>query len=255
MLNKKKTLIVTGGAYGIGRAVVRYFAARGYAVAIADIDSDKGRALEDAIRREGGGALYIRTDVTDEDSVRGLMERVITEWGRIDVLCNNAGIEIYHAAHEYSSAEWDRVLDTNLRGGFLCAKYALPELRRSQGAIVNIASVQAVASERNLSAYAASKAGLLAFTRGMAIEYARDGVRVNAVCPGAVHTGLMESYLASQGDQQAMIRAMSEAIPMGRIGRPEDIASVVWFLASPEASYVTGAFLAVDGGVLAKIAL
>ena len=255
MLNEKRTLIVTGGAYGIGRAVVRYFASRGYAVAIADIDCERGKTLETAIRDEGGSTLFVRTDVTDEDSIRDLIDRVLAEWGRIDVLCNNAGIEIYRCTHECSSAEWDHVLDTNLRGGFLCAKYALPALRRSIGSIVNIASVQAIASERNLSAYAASKAGLLALTRGMALEYARDGVRVNAICPGAVHTGLMESYLASQGDAQAMIRSMSEAIPIGRIGRPEDIASVVWFLASPEASYVTGAFLAVDGGLLAKIAL
>jgi NAD(P)-dependent dehydrogenase (short-subunit alcohol dehydrogenase family) len=255
MPNDKGTLIVTGGAYGIGRAVVQYFASRGYAVAIADIDCDKGMAVEAAVRGDGGSVLFVSTDVSDEDSIRGMIDHVLAEWGRIDVLCNNAGIEISRPTHEYSSADWDRVLATNLRGGFLCAKYALPALRRSRGSIVNMASVQAMVSERNMSAYAASKAGLLALTRGMAIEYARDGVRVNAICPGAVHTGLMESYLATQRDAEAMIRSMSEAIPMGRIGRPEDIASVVWFLASPEASYVTGAFLAVDGGLLAKIAL
>jgi len=253
MESNKKVVIVTGGAWGIGRAVVRHFAGREYAAAIADIDSERGKVLEAAVRNEGGSSLFILTDVTHEQSVRGMVERVLSELGHIDVLCNNAGIEICRAVHEYSTADWDRVLNTNLRGAFLCAKYALPSLRSSRGSIVNVASIQAFVSERDMSAYAASKAGLLALTRGMAVEYARDGVRVNAVCPGAVNTGLMQTYLASHDDPQAKVQSMSEAIPLGRIGQPEDIASVVWFLASPEASYVTGAFLVVDGGVLAKV--
>jgi NAD(P)-dependent dehydrogenase (short-subunit alcohol dehydrogenase family) len=255
MLSERRAVIVTGGAHGIGAAIVRHFAMHGDAVAIADVNSERGKALEDALRADGNSALFVRTDVADENSVRDMVSCVLSEWGRIDVLCNNAGIEIYRPAHEYSSVEWDRVLDINLRGAFLCAKYAFPALLRCHGAIVNIASVQAFASEPLLAAYAASKAGLLAFTRGMAIECARDGVRVNAVCPGAVHTGLMDAYLKSQSDPDAMLQSISKAIPMGRIGQAEDIAGVVWFLASPEASYVTGAFLAVDGGVLAKIAL
>jgi NAD(P)-dependent dehydrogenase (short-subunit alcohol dehydrogenase family) len=255
MLSEKRAVIVTGGAHGIGRAIVRHFAMHGDAVAIADVNSEQGKALEAAVRAEGNSSLFVRTDVADENSVRDVVNCVLSEWGRIDVLCNNAGIEIYRPAHEYSSVEWDRVLNTNLRGAFLCAKYALPALLRCRGSIVNIASVQAIASEPGLSAYAASKAGLLALTRGMAIEYARDGVRVNAICPGAVHTGLMDAYLKSQSDPDAVMQSMSKAIPMGRIGQAEDIAGVVWFLASPEASYVTGAFLAVDGGVLARLAL
>ena len=254
-MDKSRVVIVTGGAFGIGRAVVRHFAGRGERAAIADIDEEKGKTLEAEVRGQGSSALFIPTDVTEEESIRILVGRVLSEWGRIDVLCNNAGIEICRPAHDYSTMEWDRVLNTNLRGAFLCAKHALPALRSARGSIVNIASIQAFASEGHMAAYAASKAGLLALTRGLAVEYARDGVRVNAVCPGAVDTGLMQAFLASHDDPQAKRQSMSEAIPIGRLGQPEDISGAVWFLASPEAAYVTGAFLVVDGGVLARVAV
>lgn len=147
------------------------------------------------------------------------------------------------------------MVDTDLRGPFLCSKYAFPALRQQRGSIVNIASVQGLACEPNTAVYAAAKAGLLALTRGMALDFAPEGVRVNAVCPGAIQTGMMEAYLAQQSKPEAVLASMAKAIPLGRVGEPEDIARVVYFLGSPDAAYITGANLVVDGGLLAKLAI
>jgi NAD(P)-dependent dehydrogenase (short-subunit alcohol dehydrogenase family) len=246
---------VTGSAYGIGRGIARHFAARQTAVLIADINQERGKEVESAILATGGQALFVLTDVIEEDSVRRMVERCIAEWGRIDVLCNNAGIERYNPAADYAREDWDAIVHTNLRGAFLCSKYALPHLIKTKGSIINIASVQAIACESNISVYASSKAGLLAFTRGAALDYARHGVRVNAICPGAIHTGMMEDFLATQSDPEKALSAAANAIPLGRVGQPEDIAPLVYFLASQEASYITGGTFVVDGGVLARLAL
>ncbi len=177
------------------------------------------------------------------------------EFGRIDVLCNNAGIERYRPADEYTSEDWTAIVDTNLRGAFLCSKYAYPHLKASAGSIVNIASVQAFANEPKISVYAATKAGLMGLTRSMALDFAADGVRVNAVCPGAIQTGMMEVFLRNQPNPEETVTSMGRAIPLGRVGQPEDIARAVWFLASPAAAYITGTSLVVDGGLLSRLAL
>jgi NAD(P)-dependent dehydrogenase (short-subunit alcohol dehydrogenase family) len=244
---------VTGGAYGIGRGIVQEFAGRGEAVVIADLDAERGAALESSISAAGGQALFVRTNVRVESEIQNLMARVSEVFGRIDVLCNNAGIERYRRADEYTIDDWNSISETNLRGAFLCTKYGYPFLKKTRGCIVNISSVQGLASEPQISAYAASKAGLLGLTRGMALDFAADGVRVNVVCPGAIRSGMMEPFIKDQPDPEEAVKAIGRTIPLGRVGQPEDIAQAVYFLASPAASYITGATLVVDGGLLSRL--
>ena len=185
--------------------------------------------------------------------MQALITQTVEAFGRIDVLCNNAGIERYRTADEYTIDDWNAISETNLRGAFLCTKYTYPLLKESKGCVVNISSVQAFANEPKISVYAATKAGLLALTRGMALDFAADGVRVNAVCPGAIQTGMMEPFIKDQPDPVEAVKAIGRTIPLGRVGQPEDIAQAVYFLASPAASYITGATLVVDGGLLGRL--
>jgi meso-butanediol dehydrogenase/(S,S)-butanediol dehydrogenase/diacetyl reductase len=187
--------------------------------------------------------------------VRDSIGRIVADWGRLDVLVNNAGVEVYRRADKFTAEDWSAMVDTDLRGPFFCTKYAFPALRESKGSIINIASVQGLACEPNTAAYAAAKAGLLALTRGTALDFAPYGIRINAVCPGAIQTGMMESYLALQTNPNAILSGMAKSIPLGRVGDPEDIARVVYFLASEAAAYVTGATIVVDGGLLARLAI
>jgi hypothetical protein len=252
-MSDSRVAVVTGGAYGIGRGIVHEFSAKGDAVVIADRDAERGTGLEAAIGAAGGKALFVSTDVRLEDQVQALMKRVVEVFGRIDVLVNNAGIERYRRADQYTIDDWNAIHETNLRGAFLCAKYAYPLLKQSRGCVVNISSVQGIANEPQISAYAATKAGLLALTRGMALDFAADGVRVNAICPGAIRSGMMEPFLKDQADPEEAVKAIGKTIPLGRVGQPEDIAQAVYFLASPAAAYITGATLVVDGGLLSRL--
>lgn len=253
--NESRVVLVTGGAYGIGRAVVREFVARGDAGVIADVNRERGKLLEESILSDGGRARFIYADVREETSIQHAIQETIREFGRLDVLCNNAGIERYKSAEQYTAQDWTDIVGTNLRGAFLCTKYAHPYLKQHRGAVVHIASVQAFANEPQISVYAATKAGLLGLTRSMSLDFAADGIRVNAVCPGATQTGMLEGFLSSLPDPQEFLNNLGRSVPLGRVGQPEDIAAAVWFLASPQASYITGTTLVVDGGLLAKLAL
>lgn len=255
MSSSNRVAFVTGGAYGIGLATARCFAQHEYAVVIADIDTKRGHQLETELREKSREALFLQVNVRDEAQVRSGIEQTLATWGRLDALCNNAGIEVYRLADEFTSEDWSAMVDTDLRGPFLCSKYAYPALCETRGCIINIASVQGIACEPRSAVYAAAKAGLLALTRGMALDFASAGVRVNAICPGAVETGMMESYLTLQTNPSQVLESMAGSIPLGRLGKPEDIARVVYFLASPDAAYITGATLVVDGGLLAKLAI
>jgi NAD(P)-dependent dehydrogenase (short-subunit alcohol dehydrogenase family) len=248
-----RVVLVTGGAYGIGRGIIQEFASHGAAVVIADRDRERGAQLDALLKAEGVQVLFVPTDVRIEAQIQKLVEQVAEFFGRIDVLCNNAGIECYRRAEEYTSDEWNAISETNLRGAFLCTKYAYSLLKQTRGCVVNISSVQAIANEMRISVYAATKAGLLALTRGMALDFAADGVRVNAVCPGAIQTGMMEPFLKNQPDPDEALKAIGRNIPIGRVGQPADVARAVYFLASPEAAYITGATLVVDGGLLTRL--
>jgi NAD(P)-dependent dehydrogenase (short-subunit alcohol dehydrogenase family) len=216
-----RVVLVTGGAYGIGRGIVLEFAKRGERIVIADRDDQRGSSVESSVRSSGGEAVFVHADIRVDDEVEELIRRAVESFGCINVLCNNAGIECYRRADAYALDEWNAIIETNLRGTYLCAKHAYGFLKKVQGCIINISSVQAFASEPHISAYAASKAGLLALTRAMAIDFAADGVRVNAVCPGAVQTGMMEVFLRGQDDPATVINEIGSKIPLGRVGQPE----------------------------------
>ena len=254
-MEEAKVVVITGGAYGIGRGIAETFASQGAAVVLADLHRQRGTELQAAIEARGGRALFVATDVRDEQEIAALMAAAVERFGRIDVLCNNAGVERYKYAEAMDLEDWDAIVQTNLRGSFLCSKYAHPHLKASGGTVIFISSVQAFANEPQSSVYAATKAGILGLTRSMALDFAKDGIRVNAVCPGAIHTGMTEVYLEGQDEPQAILDKIGTAIPLGRIGKPEDVAGVVAFLASPAAAYMTGASLVVDGGLLCRLAL
>ncbi len=248
-----RSVMVTGGGSGIGRATAIAFAREGASVAVGDVSAARGRETVRTIRSAGGRAAFFRGDVSKEADAEDLVTGTVRTFGRLDVLFNNAGILIESPVHEMSASDWDRVLAVNLRGAFLMAKHAVRAmLRQGGGAIVNTASVNALVGDPEEAAYCASKAGVALLTKSMALAYAKDGIRVNAVCPGWVETPMFQQEADTRGIPLAAYRARAGAQhPIGRIGRPEEIARVVLFLASEEASYVTGALVVADGGYTA----
>ncbi len=249
-----KTAIVTGGAQGIGEGIARVLAGAGARVVVADVNAERGERVAAALRDGGHEAAFCRTDVSLEEDVRRLMAFTVEAFGGLHVLVNNAGIGVYKTVEEASAEEFDRCIAVNLRGVFLCCKYAIPHLRAAGGgAIVNIASVHAVQNVPGTAPYAASKGGVLALTRQIALDYGRDGIRVNAVCPGWVLTPLTEGIFAASGDPEGMRAQVARRQVLGRIGTPEDVGKAVLYLASDDASFVTGTALFVDGGLTAQL--
>jgi NAD(P)-dependent dehydrogenase (short-subunit alcohol dehydrogenase family) len=241
---------VTGGARGIGRAIALKFAAEGATVTFADLDEFAGRTTADQLAAGGLPVTFCRADVTVEADVKRAIEDVVTRHGTLDVLVNNAGVNAYFDATEMTSAEWDRVFGVDLKSAWLCAKYALPPMKRAgRGSIVNIASIHAALTIPGMFPYAAAKAGLLGLTRSLALEYGPAGIRVNAVLPGYTRTRLVEEWLRTQPDQVAAERRVLEVQPLRRMAEPEEIANLVAFVASDEASAITGASLAADCGL------
>ena len=239
-----KVTVVTGGAQGIGRGIVETFAAEGADVAVADVLPEGETApLLAGVERLGRRGLYVRTDVSREGEVRGMVGEVIETLGRIDVLVNNAGVLSQSPLEQMPVKEWDRVLSINLRGTFLCCRFALPHmLGRGEGRIVNVASQLGQTGAPELAHYSASKGGVIAFTKALAREVAARGVLVNAVAPGPISTGIMPS----ESDEQE--EALKAALPIRRFGAVEEVAPTVVFLASDDASYYVGQTLGPNGG-------
>jgi len=235
---KGKVAVVTGAASGIGKAIAMEFAKQGATVVIADIDS-AGQKIADSIK---GG--FVKVDVRKTDDVKKAFDFVGKRYGKLDILVNNAGVYLQRALEHMSEKEWDEIIDTNLKGAFLCSKYAVPLLKKAKGCIINISSGLGIVPEAESHAYCASKAGVIMLTKTMALAYAKDGLRVNAVCPGPIMTPLLEKAFSSKKE----IDEYAKLNPLGRIGMPEDVAKVVAFLASDDASYVTGAAYTADGG-------
>lgn len=248
----QKVAIVTGAASGIGRAAARLFASEGAAVMLVDRDAERGEEAARQIADAGGRALFRRADVAEEGDTRALVEQVVAAFGGLDILFNNAGIMPGGTLLTQTVAEWDRVMAVNLRGMFLCARAAVPAMRAREGghsgSIINTASPTGLLGYADLVAYSTSKGGVLAFTRALAVEVA-PAIRVNAVVPGTVNTGILQSYLDTVDDRDAILRAFAAQHPLGRVGEPEDVARAALFLASDDASFVTGSALVVDGGL------
>jgi len=245
-----KVAAVTGGASGIGEATTRLFAEEGAQVAVADLDLDRGRAVVDEIRGKGGGALFVETHTEREAEAVRFIQRARDEFGRLDVLVNNAGMRLYQTVVDASEQSWDAILGVNLKGYAFCAKAAIPLMRATGGgSIVNVASVRAVVAGGNMAQYDTSKAAVTGLTRGLALDHARDGIRVNAVCPGPIFTRFHERRAAAAGKTFEEFKAeFGRGTMLQRPGIPREVAACILFLASNEASYVTGTCLFVDGG-------
>jgi len=248
-----QVIIVTGGAKGIGQGIAKVFSQEGAKVVIADWDEENGPITAEELRKNGGEAIYIKCDVSNENQVKAMVEKTIQTFGRIDVLVNNAGVGIYKSILEATSQDWDLCLNVNLKGVFLCSKYVIPYMQKQgKGNIINISSVHSFQTVNGVAPYAASKGGITALTRNMAIDYGPT-IRVNAIAPGWVLTPLIQSIFDSYPDPEAQRKAVEQRQVMKRIGRPEDIGYAAAFLASDEASFITGTQLFVDGGLTAQL--
>jgi NAD(P)-dependent dehydrogenase (short-subunit alcohol dehydrogenase family) len=249
--------VVIGGSTGIGLAAARGLARHGSAVELAAIDEPGVAAAVEQLRADGYEARGTVLDVARPEQVEEFFAAVGARHGRLSALVNSAGIQRYGTAETTPVAVWDEVLDVNVRAMFLAAKHAVPLMRRGGGAIVNVASAQATATQRNVVAYTASKGAIVAMTRAMAVDHAPDGIRVNSVSPGSVDTPMLRAAAldVSADDPDAVIAQWGALHPIGRVGAPAEVADAIVFLASPMSSFVTGADLRVDGGVLAGVAL
>ena len=242
---KDKAALVTGSSFGIGRSTAIAFAKRGARVVLADCVEDNGTL--DAIGQIGGDAFFVKCDVSREDDVRNLVAQAVARYGRLDFAFNNAGIEGSPApAAECSDENWDRTIGINLKGVWLCIKHEIPEMIKSGGgAIVNNASIAGLVGFGGVPAYVASKHGVVGLTKNVALDYAKQNIRVNAVCPGVIHTPMIDRYT---GNDPKVMQQMVAGKPMERLGQPEEIAETVVFLCSNAASFITGQAIAVDGG-------
>jgi len=249
-----KGAAVTGGASGIGEATARRLAEDGAHVAIADIDAERGRAVADEIRAKGGRAIFVETHTEREDQCVRFVRAAHAEFGRLDVLVNNAGMRLYQTVVDASEESWDAILAVNVKGYAFCAKTAIPLMRRGGGgSIVNVASIRSIVAGGNMVQYDTTKAAVAGLTRAMAQDHAADGIRVNAVCPGPIFTRFHERRAAAAGRTAEDFRTeFGRGTMLGRAGTPAEVAACILFLASDDASYVTGASLYVDGGHTAR---
>ena len=242
-----KSIIVTGAGAGLGRAVALSLAKEGSKVTIGEINEKTGAATLAAIEETGGQAQFVKTDISDENSVTRMVETAISAYGQLDGACNNAAVpQSNKSLHEVTLEDWDRVHSVNSRGTFLCIKYEIAAMLGKGGAIVNVSSTGAVRGFPGLTEYSASKAAILGLTRSAAVEYASQGIRVNAVMPGFILTEGGKAALAENPELEAITTSLH---PIGRGAEPEEIAAAIVWLLSDEASFVTGACNAVDGGI------
>jgi NAD(P)-dependent dehydrogenase (short-subunit alcohol dehydrogenase family) len=250
---KDKVAVVTGAGLGIGKGVAHVFAQEGAKVVVINRSAKNGEETVAEIENAGGQAIFAKCDVSNEDEVIAAIDKTIDTYGRLDILVNNAGIGVYKSILDTSSEEWDQCLAVNLKGVFLCSKYSIPHMQKiGKGAIINMSSVHAHATANGVAPYCASKGAITALTRNMAIDYG-PVIRVNSIAPGWVWTPLIENLFQEYPDPQEMVRKVSERQVMKRMGTPEDIGQACAFLASDEASFITGTELFVDGGLTAVL--
>jgi meso-butanediol dehydrogenase / (S,S)-butanediol dehydrogenase / diacetyl reductase len=244
-----KVAVITGAGKGIGRATARLFVAEGAAVVAAVHRATDLPSLERDVDGLPGRLVGVEVDVSRDADARRMIETAVSGFGGLDILVNNAGVEVRGTVDAITDDQWNLVMDTNLRGAFLACRHAIPEmLKRGAGAIVNVSSINGIRGNSELAAYCATKGGLNALTRAMAIDYAARGIRANAVCPASIETQMSRENIASAPDPAARRLALIAKHPMGRIGTPEEVACAILFLASDEASFITGVELPIDGG-------
>ena len=240
-----KTAFVTGGAGGIGRAICARFANEGALVIAADLQNNDSAK---------DGVSFVQYDVTNEGTVISTFEQLAKDWGKLDILVNAAGIEIEKTIEETSLEEWNRIFAINVTGMFLTSKYALPLLRKSDGAsVINFGSYDGYIADPGLAAYCATKGAVHALTKAMACDHGPEGIRVNAICPGYVDTPMLQSFFGESGDIESLKKAVRDVHPMRTYGQPEDIANLVNWLASDEARYASGQLWVIDGGLSAQV--
>jgi len=249
----KKAAIVTGAGSGIGRAIAATFAAQGARVFVLERDAHAAQETVDRIAVGGGVAAAVACDVADAASVATAFARVVTDAGRLDILVNNAGIAGIGTAENTSEADFDRVYAVNVKGVFLCAQAALPHMRSSGGGVIlNLASIASLIGLVDRFSYSMSKGAVLTMTRSIAVDYIKDGIRCNCICPARVHTPFVDGYLHQHypGHEREMFEQLSAYQPIGRMGTPEEVAALALYLCSDEASFITGQAYPIDGGVL-----
>jgi NAD(P)-dependent dehydrogenase (short-subunit alcohol dehydrogenase family) len=247
-----KVALITGGGTGIGRAIALAFAREGASVAVAGRRLEKLREVISEIQKRGGAGLAMECDVTSAREVKRAVKGTVERFGRLNVLVNNAGTLHVSTVEGISEEEWDRTMTVNVKGPFLMSRAVLPEFRKcGGGAIVNIGSVLGLVAVKDRAAYCASKGGVTMLTKAMAIDHAHENIRVNCICPSIVETELVKGVFDESEQGQALRKARIATIPLGRIGRPEDVAEMAVFLASEESSWITGAAMPLDGGLTA----
>ena len=249
-----KVGLITGGAGAIGRATARRFAAEGASVVVADRDAARAEEVAAALRTESGGqALGVAVDVTSDASVAAMVGQAVAAYGRIDILFTCAGVLVSGSVTETSLADWERTLAVNLTGPFLASRHVVPVmLANGGGSIVHMSSTAGLVGETSIAAYCASKGGVLMLARQMALDYARQGVRVNVICPGWIDTPFNDPAIDAAGGKEALQPFVDQMVPIGRQGTPDEVADVVAFLASDDARLMTGAIVTVDGGLTAQ---
>jgi 3-oxoacyl-[acyl-carrier protein] reductase len=239
-----RVAIVTGAGQGIGRAIAMGMAREGASVVVADIDAANAESVQAEIAAAGGRALAIRTDVADEQSVESTVATALGKLGRLDILVNNAGIYLTSPVEEMAEEQWDRVIGVNLTGTFLCSRAVAPQmLAQGAGRIISLASGRAFLGARTAAHYAATKAGIIGFSRSLALELSPSGITVNVICPGVTDTAQPRGHMS-----EADMYAQAKAIPLGRIGEPDDLVGPAIFLASDAAGFITGQTIVVNGG-------
>lgn len=249
-----RVIVVTGSSMGIGLAAARRFAELGGSVIIADIDEKHGINAEKNINSEGGKAVFVKTDVGDINSVKAMVDATLKEYGRLDILVNNAGIYTKGDVLTATEDDWDRLMRVNLKGAFLCMKLCVPKMIETAqgGVVVNVASEAGLVGIAGQVVYNVSKAGVILLTKSSAVDLAGKGIRVNCICPGTTETPLVAASINQDPDPAAARRALESCRPLNRLGKVEEIAHGIVFLASCEAGYATGAVLSMDGGYTAQ---
>lgn len=249
-MERKKHAVVTGGAKGVGAACCRILCREGFAVSFLDIDQAAGKALQ----QELSTSRYLRCDVSKAEEVSNAIAEAIHHFGEIDLLVNNAGIQLYGSITETSEEAWDRLMNINLKSYFLCAKEVIPSMQRNgKGVIINVSSVQAFITQKSVAAYTTAKTALLGLTRSIAVDYSPQ-IRSVAICPGTIDTPLLRNALSESPDPQKVFEECEEMHLLKRVGQPEEVAELIAFVASGKAAFMTGQAIRIDGGLGIEIA-